>query len=90
MAAEVITADGHIVVVNETSGADLFWALRGGGGGTFAVVASLTYRSWPAPEHAGTGAGQVSCPNTAKNQKMLALFLPILRDDLLRPEWSGF
>src|SRR5579859_4836780 len=28
---------------------DLFWALRGGGGGTFGVVVSVTLRTFPEP-----------------------------------------
>lgn len=31
---EVVTADGKFQKVNEQNNPDLFWALRGGGGGT--------------------------------------------------------
>ncbi|PLN85699.1 hypothetical protein BDW42DRAFT_160435 [Aspergillus taichungensis] len=41
---EVVTADGNVVVANQYQNADLFWALRGGGGGTFGVVTSVTMR----------------------------------------------
>ncbi|KAK6221896.1 hypothetical protein LQW54_001116 [Pestalotiopsis sp. IQ-011] len=40
----VVTADGQFLVANETSNPYLFWALRGGGPGTYGVVTSLTYR----------------------------------------------
>ncbi|KAI0777631.1 hypothetical protein BD413DRAFT_490600 [Trametes elegans] len=43
----VVTADGAHLVVNAYQHADLFWALRGGGGGTFGVVTSVTYRTYP-------------------------------------------
>jgi FAD/FMN-containing dehydrogenase len=46
-AAEVVTADGTIRMCDERRDADLFWALRGGGGGSFGVVTSLTLRSRP-------------------------------------------
>ncbi|HEY7473015.1 MAG TPA: FAD-dependent oxidoreductase, partial [Gemmatimonadota bacterium] len=36
--AEVVTADGHVRVANACAEPDLFWALKGGGGGTFGVV----------------------------------------------------
>ncbi|KAK1140587.1 hypothetical protein N8T08_010224 [Aspergillus melleus] len=39
---EVVTAEGELVIANELQNQDLFWALRGGGGGTFGVVTSLT------------------------------------------------
>jgi hypothetical protein len=35
---EVVTADGEVRVINECNDPDLFWAMRGGGGGTFAVL----------------------------------------------------
>lgn len=42
--AEVITADGQLIIANSSQHEDLFWALRGSGGGNFGVVTSLTYR----------------------------------------------
>eukprot|EP00026_Physarum_polycephalum_P005899 Phypoly_transcript_05938.p1 GENE.Phypoly_transcript_05938~~Phypoly_transcript_05938.p1 ORF type:complete len:363 (+),score=46.79 Phypoly_transcript_05938:750-1838(+) len=45
---EVVTAQGLHLIVNECQYPDLFWALRGGGGGTFAVVISATYKIHPA------------------------------------------
>jgi hypothetical protein len=43
---EVVTADGEYRVVNETSHSDLFWALRGGGGSTYAVLLSVTVKAY--------------------------------------------
>ena len=40
--AEMITANGELVVANESQNEDLFWALRGSGGGNFGVITSLT------------------------------------------------
>ncbi|WP_198663309.1 FAD-binding oxidoreductase [Jiangella endophytica] len=47
--AEVVTADGTVVVTDERDEPDLFWALRGGGAGGFGVVTSMTFRTLPAP-----------------------------------------
>jgi len=44
---EVVTADGERKIVDACSEPDLYWALRGGGGGSFGVVTSLYYRAFP-------------------------------------------
>ena len=43
----IVTADGNHVVANPYCNKDLFWALRGGGGGTWGVVTSVTYKTHP-------------------------------------------
>jgi FAD/FMN-containing dehydrogenase len=47
--AEIVLADGRTVVCDEHDHADLFWALRGAGGGSLGVVTSLVFRTVPAP-----------------------------------------
>jgi hypothetical protein len=43
----IVTADGEHVIANAYRNQDLFWALRGGGGGTWGVVTSVTYKTHP-------------------------------------------
>ena len=44
---EIVTAAGELVVCNKDQNPDLFWACRGGGGGTFGVNVSFTFESFP-------------------------------------------
>jgi hypothetical protein len=44
---EVVTADGEVRVINECNDPDLFWAMRGGGGGTFAVLTKYRVQLYP-------------------------------------------
>ncbi|KAJ7617121.1 FAD-binding domain-containing protein [Roridomyces roridus] len=45
---EVVTPRGDHLIANSCQNTDLFWALRGGGGGTFGVVLKLTTMAFPA------------------------------------------
>ncbi|HEX5857031.1 MAG TPA: FAD-dependent oxidoreductase [Microbacterium sp.] len=49
VAAHVVTADGVLRHVDEAHDPDLFWAIRGGGGG-FGIVTSLEFRLFPLAE----------------------------------------
>jgi FAD/FMN-containing dehydrogenase len=43
LSAEIVTAGGRLLTVNEGENSDLFWGLRGGGG-NFGIVTSFEYR----------------------------------------------
>ncbi len=48
-AVDVVTADGKPRQANSSKDSDLFWALRGGGGGSFGAVTAFTVAVRPAP-----------------------------------------
>jgi FAD/FMN-containing dehydrogenase len=62
LAAEVVTADGQILQVDDHSHPDLFWALRGGGG-NFGVATRFRYRLAELPSIVG---GMLLLPGSAE------------------------
>ena len=54
---EVVTADGRHLTASSTENSDLYWALSGGGGGTYAVVLSLTTKAHPDSGVGGAALG---------------------------------
>ncbi|RDK43383.1 FAD/FMN-containing dehydrogenase [Aspergillus phoenicis ATCC 13157] len=47
--AEIVTPAGDLVTANACQHEDLFWAIRGGGGGTYGVIVSVTVKAYPMP-----------------------------------------
>uniref|UniRef100_A0A7S4SDS7 FAD-binding PCMH-type domain-containing protein n=1 Tax=Alexandrium monilatum TaxID=311494 RepID=A0A7S4SDS7_9DINO len=79
---EVVLADGSLVVANEGQNADLFWAMRGGGGGTFGVATSVTYRTHESLEDRGRVGGEAVCPTQNRTRELLAFFFGELKGSL--------
>lgn len=57
---EVVTSEGKLVTATPTKNADLYWALSGGGGGTYGVVTSLTVKAHPDEQFGGANGGFAS------------------------------
>jgi FAD/FMN-containing dehydrogenase len=47
LSVQLVLADHRVLTCDANHNADLFWALRGGGGGNFGVVTSFTFRAHP-------------------------------------------
>ncbi len=64
---EVVTADGKVRVINECNDPELFWAMRGGGGGTFAVLTKYRVQLHPAlPIHTYNFVANISDTNALR------------------------
>ena len=42
---DIVTADGNLLTANACNNPDLFWAVRGGGGGTFGIATRMVYKA---------------------------------------------
>jgi FAD/FMN-containing dehydrogenase len=86
--AEVVTADGVVRVVNATRNPDLFWALKGGGGGTFGVVTRLTLRTHALPAYFGAVLTTITATSDAAYVALIAQVVSFYRERLLNPNWG--
>src|SRR5688572_11621172 len=86
--AEVVTGDGQVRIANACTHPDLFWALKGGGGGSFGVVTRLTLRTRELPETFGGFFGKIKASSHDAYRALIARFLAFYRDSLMNPEWG--
>ncbi|HVN07863.1 MAG TPA: FAD-binding protein [Patescibacteria group bacterium] len=86
--AEVVTADGKIRIANACSNPDLFWALKGGGGGTFGVVTRVTLRVRELPEFGGGAIFRVKASSDDAYRRLLRYFVGFYRDALFNDHWG--
>jgi len=86
--AEVVTADGKILIANACQNQDLFWALRGGGGGTFGIVSKMTYKTHQLPKNFGIVSGKVLASSNEAYKALLQHFLLFFRDNLHNEHWG--
>lgn len=83
----VMLADGSVVIASETRNADLWWAMRGGTGGNFGVLLSVTYRAYPLKECTGWA---LAWPMTTREDRAACVeVMNVLQDQYLVPDTYG-
>jgi FAD/FMN-containing dehydrogenase len=87
---EVVTADGRHLAASPSQHADLYWALRGGGGGNYGVVLSATVKAYPDGPAAGTGFAFTNEDDTTYWAAVSAFLRHLLVLDKLDGYLSGF
>jgi FAD/FMN-containing dehydrogenase len=87
--AEVVTADGKIRVVNACNDPDLFWALKGGGGGNFGVITRLTLRTHELPNFFGVVSIHIRATSDNAYLRLIEHFIEFYNADLFNPHWGG-
>lgn len=86
--AEVVTADGRVRTVNAYRDPDLFFALRGGGGGTFGVVTNLILRTHPLPSTIGAAILAVEATSEPAWRALVERTIAFYASDLFNPAWG--
>ncbi|WP_280478184.1 FAD-binding oxidoreductase [Nocardia asiatica] len=77
VSAQVVLADGQVVRASETENADLFWALRGGGG-NFGVVTEFEYRLHRVGPEVHLGLFFWDMPDGTAALRLIREFIPTL------------
>ncbi len=86
--AEVVTADGQIRIANACTNPDLFWALKGGGGGSFGVVSKLTLRVHDLPEFFGAANFKVKAVSDDAFHRLIREFVSFYKEHLFNDHWG--
>ncbi|MFC5525404.1 FAD-dependent oxidoreductase [Rhodanobacter ginsengisoli] len=86
--AEVVTADGVVRIANACSHPELFWGLKGGGGGSLGVVTRLTLRTRELPETFGAAFGAITASSDTAFRALIAKVMGFYRNDLFNPHWG--
>lgn len=86
--AEVVTADGRALTVNACTHPDLFFAIRGGGGGSWGVLTRLTLRTHELPQFFGGVWGTIRAQEDGAFRQLLARFVDFYARALLNPSWG--
>ena len=86
--AEIVTADGQVRIANACTNPDLFWGLKGGGGGSLGVITRLTLRTHELPDTFGAVFGKVKATSALAFRKLLAHTLAFYQEHLFNPYWG--
>jgi FAD/FMN-containing dehydrogenase len=86
--AEVVTADGVARIVNARNDPELFWGLKGGGGGSLGVVTRVTVRTHDLPERFGYVGGRIKASSDDAFRRLIDRFVAHYSQSLFNPHWG--
>ena len=86
--AEIVTADGRIRTVSHWRDPELYFALKGGGGGTFGVVTRLTLKTHPLPSTIGAILFDITAKDNSSWRELVARMMGFYADKLCNPAWG--
>jgi len=86
--AEIMTADGLLRTTNAHRDPELFWALKGGGGGSFGVVTRLTLRTWALPASFGMVSTTIRATSDDAFRQLIEAFVAFYAENLCNTHWG--
>ena len=86
--AEIVTADGKVRTVSQWQEPELFFALRGGGGGTFGIVTRLTLRTFDLPPWVGAVMFDLRARDDASWRILIDKVMSFYAERLFNPHWG--
>lgn len=85
---EVVVADGRVLIANAYQNQDLFWALRGGGGGTFGIVSRITLLAHPMPTTDGWISGTITATSDEAYLELIHRYVNFVSASLNNGSWG--
>jgi FAD/FMN-containing dehydrogenase len=82
-----VTADGEVRIANACSNPDLFWALKGGGGG-FGIVTRVTLKTRALPEFFGGVFATIEATSDNAYRRLIAKTVEFYAQALFNPHWG--
>jgi FAD/FMN-containing dehydrogenase len=86
--AEIVTADGAVRIANACTNPDLFWGIKGGGGGSLGVVTQLTLRTHSLPEFFGGVFTTIKATSPEAFRRLIGKVIEFYSKSLFNPHWG--
>ncbi len=86
--AEIVTADGTVRIASAGADPELFWGIKGGGGGSLGVLTRLTLRTHALPDFFGAAFGTVRATSDAAFRRLVRRFLGFYAAALFNRHWG--
>jgi FAD/FMN-containing dehydrogenase len=86
--AEIVTADGAVRIANACTNPDLFWGIKGGGGGSLGVVTRLTLQTHDLPDFFGAVNMTIKAASGPAFRRLIDRFVGFYRESLFNPHWG--
>lgn len=85
--AEIVLANGDIVIANEHQNSDLYWALKGGGAG-WGITTRLTLATRDLPKRFGFIGCAIKAKDEGAFRRLVETFIVVARNNLVSPKWG--